>query len=214
MYHAIEGAVGCGKSTTLNLLKSSNLKAIYYDEPYKIFCRFLSYNPLLEVCKDAQANGGFAQLHILRSSCAHYPRKNDHLNEVLISERSIISPLVFIEVMQSLGILSSFCSDYLKRELFLASKLNRFPDHIIFLNLNPLYCWQQTLLRNRPFEQNYTLEYHEILNRYYLECLKKLKDDRQDMFLTIIEVNPFQSKQQIALLICEHIEKVEKQWSH
>ena len=65
MYHAIEGAVGCGKSTTLNLLKLGNLKAIYYDEPYQAFCCFLSYNPLFEVCKDMQANARFAQLHIL-----------------------------------------------------------------------------------------------------------------------------------------------------
>ena len=64
MYHAIEGTVGCGKSTTLNLLKLSNLKAIYYDEPYQAFCHFLSYNPLFEVCKDMQANARFAQLHI------------------------------------------------------------------------------------------------------------------------------------------------------
>ena len=213
MYHAIEGTVGCGKSTTLNLLKLSNLKAIYYDEPYQAFCHFLSYNPLFEVCKDMQANARFAQLHILHSSCAHYPKKNDHLKEVLISKRSMISPLVFIEAMFSLGTFSSFCSDYLRCKLFLMSIMNRIPDHIIFLNLNLLYCWQQTLLRNRHFEQNYTLEYHQILNQYYLECLGKLKNNRPDMVLTIIEVNPSQSKQEIAHLVCEHIEKVEKQCS-
>ena len=212
MYHAIEGTVGCGKSTTLNLLKLGNLKAIYYDEPYQAFCHFLSYNPFFEVCKDMQANARFAQLHILHSSCAHYPKKND-LKEVLISKRSVISPLVFIEAMFSLGTLSSFWSDYLRCELFLTSVMNRIPDHIIFLNLNPLYCWQQTLIRNRRLEQNYTLEYHQILNQYYLECLGKLKNDRPDMVLTIIEVNPSQSKQEIAYLVYEHIKKIEKQCS-
>ena len=212
MYHAIEGAVGCGKLTTLNLLKLRNLKAIYYDEPYQAFCHFLSYNPLFEVCKDMQANAGFAQLHILHSSCAHYPKKNDHLNEVLISERSVISPLLFIEVMSSFGIFSSFCSDYLRHELFLASEMNRIPDHIIFLNLNPLYCLAANL-ETGIFERNYTLEYHQILNRYYLECLRKLKNNRHNMFLTIIEVNLIQSKQDIVYSVREHVEKVEKQWS-
>ena len=51
MYHAIEGAVGCGKSTTLNLLKLSNLKAIYYDEPYQAFCHFLSYLRYVRICR-------------------------------------------------------------------------------------------------------------------------------------------------------------------
>ena len=152
MYQATEGTVGCGKSTTLNLLKLSNLKAIYYDEPYQAFCCFLFYNPLFEVCKDMQANARFAQLHILCSSCAHYPKMNDHLKEVLISERSMISPLVFIETLFSLGTFSSFCSNYLRCKLFLTSIMNRIPDHIIFLNLNLLYCWQQTLLRNRHFK--------------------------------------------------------------
>ena len=158
-----------------------------------------------------QANAGFAQLHILCSSCAHYPKKNDHLKEVLISERSVISPLVFIKAMFSMGAFSLFCSDYLSCKLFLTSVMNRIPDHIIFLNLNPLYCWQQTLIRNRRWEQNYTLEYHQILNWYYLECLGKLKNDRPDMVLTIIKVNPSQSKQEIAYLVHEHIKKIEKQ---
>ena len=33
------------------------------------------------------------------------------------------------------------------------------------------------------------------------------------MVLTIIEVNPSQSKQEIAHLVCEYVEKVEKQCS-
>ena len=55
MYHAIEGAVGCGKSTTLNLLKLSNLKAIYYDEPYQAFCHFfyltIAYLRYVRICR-------------------------------------------------------------------------------------------------------------------------------------------------------------------
>ena len=135
MYHAIEGTVGCGKSTTLNLLKLSNLKASYYDEPYQAFCCFLSYNPLFEVCKGYAGKCQICSTAYFTFLLCSLPKKNDHLKEVLISERSMISPLVFIKAMFSLGTFSSFCSDYLRRELFLTSVMNRIPDPHYFSKL-------------------------------------------------------------------------------
>ena len=177
-YFAIEGNIGSGKSTLLNTFQEKNIDYIQtIREPVEEYSSFrgignVRHNPLQESYRDSVRSAGFAQLHILQTSGKYYAEKyRQTRRSVIVSERSIWSPTVFISAQKKIDNLSNFAADYLEKEL--ARTLREagplVPDHIIFLDASPDLCFKRIKERNRREEQTVSPIYLQTVD----ECLKE-----------------------------------------
>ena len=205
MYHVIEGIIGCGKSSVLQMLRSL-VHARYYDEPYNLFSNFQSFNPMLEMSHNLTANAAISQLHIIRSACNYYPKRTDLIpnKERIISERSVLSANIFIEALNEMGIFSPFVHAYLKSELIDNCNENIMPQQVIFLNLNPVCALTRVQIRNRSAEKNCSLEYENLLLNLYLKYLSQCNHK-----VSIIEILSSHTVLEIAQFVKDAIKVAE-----
>lgn len=193
-YCVIEGIIGCGKSTLLSLLKRSNLEAEYYEEPYHLFTKYKSFNPMIEFSNDSKLNASIAQLHIIRQSCFYYPKKDYKSPKMIISERCVLSPNFFIEASRKMKMFSAFTEEFLKSELIDLSHYNLMPDHIIYLNIDPLCAWKRVISRNRYAERNCSLSYQSVLHNVYMHQLLQYKPKIK---VTILDIASNNTRQEV-----------------
>lgn len=180
-YIAIEGNIGSGKTTVLKILKDTQPSLFCIEEPVSAFEQFSHHNPLKLSYENPQTNAAIAQHHIIAQACKHYgnksllPSRLDH--DCMISERSILSPLAFIQNGLLNGTFSSFVSDYLSVELVKKSMNCRPPDFIIYLDVPANRCHFRMLNRGRESEQEgCSQEFLEKLECCYKEVLNTHSD--------------------------------------
>lgn len=164
-YFALEGLVGCGKTTCLSHLAYEN-HVCCVPEPVHLFERFQSYNPLALQYSHPLANAVAAQMHIVRMSAAYYraqiPLEDDLLRDkIILSERSILSPQMFIRANYAQGYFSPFTRDFLLRELENVSVDVRRPDAIIYLDAHPSLCIDR--IQNRQRESEVSGDFEDFL---------------------------------------------------
>ena len=168
-YVAIDGNIGCGKTTLLkNLTFNENFKII--PEPVEAFSSFKQYNPLLSMYQDPVKNASCAQMHIIDTSQKYYQTKVAQSQKPYnISERCIFSPSIFIEAKKEMKELTSFCADYIHTyHDNLISKNQIFPDKIIFLHCEPNISKERIQKRNQdPTTPLISLEYLYCLDKQF-----------------------------------------------
>ena len=174
-YYALEGIIGCGKTTVLSLLsKVPQLHCI--PEPVEAFARYGSHNPLSLSYENPHINAAIAQMHILRASANFYHAELQRVRNdnplCIVSERSILSPQVFIETNLERGLYSDFVHDYLVDELSYLSAEVRKPDFIIILDAPPDLCVERVKIRSRDGENMCTREFQATLRSVYLDMCK------------------------------------------
>ena len=149
-YFALEGIVGSGKTTLLECMKVMLLKDGYtfymIPEPVHKFKKKITYNPLEEYYKCPQQSAVMAQIHIMDESVKHYTEEVTKARkmklDLVLSERSIVSPLIFTDTYFRHDIFSAFTKDSIDmmwgdeigNDVDLAAVK---PDAIIFLKVPP-----------------------------------------------------------------------------
>lgn len=179
-YIAIEGNIASGKTTVLELLRRTQPSLCCIEEPVFAFQKFLHYDPLKLSYEDPVANAAVAQHHIITQSCEHYEKSLLPLHfkyECAISERSVLSPMAFIQTALMNKTFSPFVSDYLLVELVKKSRDIRKPDIIVYLDLSAEECYDRVLKRARASEvRGCTLSFLQRLECCYKEILNNHSD--------------------------------------
>ena len=150
IYFALEGIVGSGKMTLLEWLKVMLLEDGYtfymIPEPVDKFKKKVTYNPLEECYKCPAQSTVMAQIHIMDQSVKHYTEEVTKARkmklDLVLSERSIVSPLIFTDTYFRHDIFSTFTKDSIDmmwgdetgNDVDLAAVK---PDAIIFLKVSP-----------------------------------------------------------------------------
>ena len=150
IYFALEGIVASGKMTLLEWLKVMLLEDghTFYmiPEPVDKFKKKVTYNPLEECYKSPKQSAVMAQIHIMDESVKHYTEevmkaRKMKLNLVL-SEQSIVFPLIFTDMYFWHDIFSAFTKDSI--DMMWGDKTGNDadlaavkPDVIIFLKVPP-----------------------------------------------------------------------------
>ena len=119
IYFALEGIVGSGKTTLLEWLKVMLLEDghTFYmiSEPVDKFKKKVTYNPLDECYKSPEQSAVMAQIHIMDESVKHYTEEVTKARkmklDLVLSERSIVSPLIFTDTYFRSDIFSAFTKD-------------------------------------------------------------------------------------------------------
>ena len=119
IYFSLDGIVGSGKTTMLEWLKEMLLEDghTFYliPEPVDKFKKKMTYNPLEECYNCPEKNAAMAQMHIMDESVKHYTEEVMKARkmklDLVLSERSIISPLIFTEAYFLHDIFSAFTKD-------------------------------------------------------------------------------------------------------
>lgn len=164
----IEGNIGSGKTTLINNCKhDESLKQCgFIDEPVPYFSKFVAYNnkeynPLQEQYQNGM-NFPISQQHIIQSLVKKFEEPEDH--NVIICERSLLSPIYFVNNWYNLGNLTSFMRDYLLTEIYkvncsvLAENDLRYAG-VFFLNAPADICFKRIEERDRKGENFISKEY-------------------------------------------------------
>jgi len=142
--------VGSGKTTLLEWLKVMLLEDGYtfymIPEPVDKFKKKVTYNPLDKCYKCPEQSTVMAQIHIMDESVKHYTEEATKARkmklDLVLSERSIVSPLIFTDTYFRHDIFSAFTKDSINmmwgdetgNDADLAAVK---PDAIIFLKVPP-----------------------------------------------------------------------------
>lgn len=160
---SLEGIIGCGKSTTLNILKERGFTVI--PEPLEEYSKFGEFNPLACAYACPMKESPLAQLHIMRCAGKHYPAQLVHVLGVppiplkfVFSERSFFSSEIFINAYHEVGNLSAFSRSFLLGDHKTMSANQIKPDAYIFLDLHPDICCKRVAERGVSCEKEITPE--------------------------------------------------------
>jgi len=153
----IDGNIGAGKSTVLNVLSEKGYAVFQEDLSDWIWC--------LERYYSDQDRWAFTlQMAILKSMSSQYKKINTMPNDVVFIERSPISSMIFTKTIFKAGNLT-------EQELALVQEFNELvgwkPDLTFKLDTCAEKCLERIKSRNRPCEQNITLDYLNLLEQEY-----------------------------------------------
>ena len=190
IYFALEGIVGSGKTTLLEWLKVMLLADghTFYmiPEPVDKFKKKVTYNPLEECYKCPEQSAVMAQIHIMDELVKHYTEEVTKARkmklDLVLSERSIVSPLIFTDTYFWHDIFSAFTKDSIDmmwgdetgNDADLAAVK---PDAIIFLKVPPSVArsWLKKELGNSlhsEAERQYLTKgnYSSFLDHHHEAC--------------------------------------------
>ena len=168
---SIEGNIGSGKSTLIDILKNTNKNIIYLPEPVNIWneIKDTSGVSILEkYYKDQQRYAFSFQMmaYITRLSLIRKTLKSAPEDCIIITERSIYTDReIFAKMLYDAGKIESIeYSIYLRWfDEFSETVLNG----IIYIQTTPETCLTRINLRNRKGEESIPLSYLEDCHRYH-----------------------------------------------
>ena len=115
-YFAIEGITGSGKTTAMgwlgDLLETDGYKFNLVPKPVNEFKWWKTYDPLAECYQNCNQSAAMAHMHIINTSLRYYSqnilmvRRMD--SDLIVSDRSILSPPVFADAYFRHGTFSAF----------------------------------------------------------------------------------------------------------
>ena len=176
---AIEGSIGVGKSTFIDIIKSLDTEGKYefLPEPVKQWTNLGGVNMLQKFYDDPQEHAFTFQTWVLitrANQVAETPKK-----AIRIIERSFDSSLhCFANILKENGFLSDVQMDLL-RELAWTLKSNASGrlevDAYVYLKGDPATCLDRIRSRNRPEEGLIDIAYLTSLNKAYDTFMLKAK---------------------------------------
>lgn len=197
---SVEGSIGAGKSTLINLLKENFSNITFLTEPLKEYTTFKNHNPLTNLYVTPFTDCSVVQDFITKSSFEYYKKHliDTKTEKIVVTDRSFDSVLYFIDLYVSSGYITSDSANFLKQNYYILKPyFDKFEKLFIFLDTNPNLCKRNILKRNRTSEQNISLDL--LTNLEY--SILKFKDNLKDNHLTI-KVNEEDSKQDIFDKFC------------
>lgn len=201
---AVEGNIGSGKSTLIEKLcrqhESDELaeRARYVVVPIledvKQFSKYGQHDPLALALENPPANRPLCELHITKCINEHFRRvvlsssSTTHLQHqspapapekpvLLLTERTLFSPLAFIEAAYKEKAISGFARDYLREETRARGQatldtFNLHYDGILFLDVEADTCLTRIRHRGRQNEKALSLAGLKTLEEAYREHLE------------------------------------------
>jgi deoxyadenosine/deoxycytidine kinase len=167
---SIEGNIGSGKSTLIELLKDSGLNCIFIPEPVNLWneIKDLSGVSILERYYGDPEKYAFPfqmMAYITRLSIINKTAESNP-DSVIITERSIHTDReVFAKMLYDSGKIN-----HIEYTIYLKwfDEFNKFPlDSIIYLKVSPEICKERILKRNRQGEEEIQLSYLQDLHNYH-----------------------------------------------
>ena len=178
-YFVIEGLIGAGKTSCLQYLEGKVAETVVINEPEHKYALYGNHNPLLLAYDDPHSNASMTQMHIIRTACQHYARAVSEACatpgvKMVISDRSVLSPIVFIDTNHMRGVFSPFVADFLKDELRRLSAFIPSPDGVIFLDASESLCLNRIHSRARYYESKCSISYLSDLRKKHLDLFKSM----------------------------------------
>lgn len=181
----IEGNIGSGKSTLLELLKNKykDKESIrFIDEPVNEWSNIKDNDKsILELFYENKEKYSFTfqilayitRLRLLLDSIEKYPE------DILICERSIFTDkFVFAKMLKEQGYIDDIqWKTYNYWFDTFENKVNY--NYIIYVNTEPMLCFERIKQRNRNGESDISLDYLEHCHRLHNEWLLKNKADNK-----------------------------------
>jgi deoxycitidine kinase/deoxyguanosine kinase len=172
---SIEGNIGVGKSTLLDLLKSSDYgskKVVFMQEPVDQWSnvRNESGETILSCFYQDPAKYAFTfQVMAFTSRLATFKRvvKENPDCELIVCERSLEADRnIFAQMMRDQGSMEPMV--YQVYEMLYAATALEFPvSNIVYLDASPATCLQRIAKRGRAGEAGIGLDYLETCKSYY-----------------------------------------------
>jgi deoxyadenosine/deoxycytidine kinase len=163
MIIAIEGNIGCGKTTQLSILEKQG---------YSIYKEPIDKWPLDEFYQDPSRWGFLLQVVVLRTFIKG-------TEPISIHERSpMSSKYVFWNNLVESGIVTSLENSVFEDEY---NEKAWEPDVLIYLNKNPELCHKHIQNRNQPGDSTMQLDYLETLNEKYNNMYRICKQDKYEI---------------------------------
>ncbi len=192
---SIEGNISAGKSSLMRYLAGTQQRwnTIFIPEAIERFERFENYNPLALMYENPRDNVAMAQIHFtseLNAKVKEYliPRithDDDVANSapiLVIQDRSLMSPEIFIMTHYRLGYLNNFAKDLLVSEMrktaYDTIQKCRIQQIGLFYIDTPIEeCLERINKRGRYGENTITKEYLEMVREAEEDFLKKIPED-------------------------------------
>lgn len=191
---AVEGNIGAGKSTLLRKLKDTLTTEVaksvkILQEPVERFQHYKEFNPLELFYKEKDRNTGFIQLHIIQELKDFFHENlasADESIKLIVSERSLYSPKIFLNVLLKSDFITAF--EHAKLTEFADDALKHCTPncqfgthHVLYLDESPETCEQRISKRMRGGEcDGITRDYlYKIKNEYsaYLDTFAQINGD-------------------------------------
>ncbi len=200
MFVALEGIVGAGKSTVLNLLDKASFSVCY--EPVESFQSpvFEGKNLLALAYQKPHQYAFLSQLNILLKLAKHF-HQIKFISSSVITERSCLSPLVFIEAYRK-------CSYITDPEYFILKELYEYlfgdlilPHLVLFLDTPLPLSKKRIVSRNREGEVNTDLKFYSAVRDSYVSLIQRIQQKTQSKVVVIPECVCMSSPSEVALFI-------------
>jgi len=184
----VEGNVGAGKTTLLDELEKDSTDFKIVREPVESFIKFGKHNPLQLQYTTPLANAAIVQLHVIQCLEQFWKSTLSGVTSktIIISERSMYSPLLFTKALKRKGFLSDFSSDFIEEEVFKAMKRLNVPvlgaDKLFYLKTPTEVCLERIRKRNRLEERRCDATYlhhvEAVANEFVstFKCLRNPSD--------------------------------------
>ena len=212
----IDGNIGVGKSSIINELHArkenylENLRSSLFVEPVEEFkkCKLRSkeFN-VLECLYNKTAEAAIVQDYFLQVARKYYKRAYQQAvvenSNVIITERSIVSAIPFIDAYGKCGTMSEFSCSYLThRTKELMSKSGISPDLVIVLDLPVFATLERILSRSRKGEQEIDAFFLKALNEAQFDFYKYYFNSGEVKFL---KIHPTWSVEMVTKAVAECI---------
>jgi len=172
--YTVEGNIGSGKSTLLSKLKNDDKNIIIIQEPVDDWMKLKNKNnESLFKCfyENPEKYSFLFQIHIMNTRFEKILNYNK--DQTIICERSIMTDInIFVEALKELQQMNEFEYIVIKNLYETLLKLSQFKaDGIIYLQVDPLICFDRIKSRNREAEDSISLEYLQILHNKHQDWL-------------------------------------------
>ena len=173
----VEGNIASGKTSLLQKvwkkmseLKMENVRILL--EPLEAYENYNDVNPLELLYRDPQKNAYFTQGHIIESMTNHlHCALKFGQPATLVTERTLQSARLFIDVMAKLGHIENYekqkLLDYVKKGIDSCPHGKLLVDKVFFINTPPEVCYDRIRTRGRKGENAIPLDYLRLIESEY-----------------------------------------------
>ena len=168
--YTIEGNIGAGKTTILNIIGKNFDDVTFVEEPVSQWQNLGGENLLEKFYQDPERWGFTFEFYSMLSKIKCLMKAADSEKNIIIIERSILSNKIFIDISKEMNKLNDLEYGMLINT-YNFYKQNVYPilNGIIYLNTPVDLCVQRIIQRNRGGENN--------LDKNYLLMLKEKFDE-------------------------------------
>lgn len=188
---SVEGVIGCGKTTLLKRLEQrfkDSAVVSFHHEPVDQFQQLFDnelVNPLQTFYENTKKNAFAFQTYVLDVYDERVERLgNSCKSPAVMQDRGAAACNVFCDLNSEHFTL--FEKQYLEgriRNLMLKERKYFGPDYVLYMEIDPEKALTQIKLRDRPGEENITVEYLEKLDLEYKSYLEISKCPNKVFYL-------------------------------